>query len=429
MMRFSYSIILFLLMVLCAQALGVERFPPPDFETGYTLPQIQVPAARPEYWEYVDVAVLFIALCLASYFVLKLRRRWPVYALMVFSVLYFGFWRKGCVCSVGSVGNVVLSVFDAEYILPIAAMMFFILPLLFTLFFSRTFCAAVCPLGAVQDLVLVHPVKVPPWLEASLRILGYLYLSLAVAFAATGSAFIICRYDPFVSFFRFSGNIHMWVLAGCFILAGIFVGRPYCRFFCPYGIILRNVSRLSRWRVTITPDECIKCRLCEDSCPFGAISKSTTDWPERDYAKSKRRLGILILLLPVLVLLGGWGGYGAHEVLSRVDATVRLADLIYLEETGQVTDTTDASSAFRGTGRTVKQLYEEANMIENKFATGSIILGAFLGLVIAVKLILGSVRWRREDYEADRAGCYACGRCFSYCPREKVRREGLKAKS
>jgi NosR/NirI family nitrous oxide reductase transcriptional regulator len=416
-------------MALCTQAFGVERFPPPDFESGYTLPQTQVPAARPGYWEYADVAVLFIALCLASYFVLKLRRRWPVFALMIFSLLYFGFWRKGCVCSVGSVGNVTLSIFDAEYILPVAALLFFILPLLFTLFFGRTFCAAVCPLGAVQDLVLVHPVKVASWLEASLRILGYLYLSLAVTFAATGSAFIICRYDPFVSFFRFNGNIHMWILAGCFILAGIFVGRPYCRFFCPYGIVLRNLSRLSRWRVTITPDDCIKCRLCEDSCPFGAINKATADWPERDYEKNKKRLGLLILLLPVLLLLGGVAGYNSHKVLSRVDATVRLADRIYLEETGQVTDTTDASSAFRGTGRTVKQLYEEAGRIENKFANGSIILGAFLGLVIGIKLILGSIRWRREDYEADRAGCYACGRCFSYCPREKVRREALKAKS
>ena len=321
-MRFSYSIILFLLMVLCAQAFSVERFPPPDFESGYSLPQTQVPAVREGYWEYVDAGVLLAALCAGSYFVLKLRRRWPVFALMIFSLLYFGFWRKGCVCSVGSVGNVVLSIFDAEYILPVAAMLFFILPLLFTLFFGRIFCAAVCPLGAVQDLVLVQPVKVPSWLEAALRLLGYLYLSLAITFAATGSAFIICRYDPFVSFFRFSANIHLWIIGACFILAGIFVGRPSCRFFCPYGIILRNISRLSRWRVKIAPDECIKCRLCEDSCPFGAINKATTDWPERDYAKSKKRLGFLILLLPVLVLLGGLAGYTSHKAVSYTHLTL-----------------------------------------------------------------------------------------------------------
>ena len=149
-----------------------------DFESGYQLPQLQVPPTRPDYWEYIDAAVLLAALSLASLLVLKPRRRWAIFSLMVFSVLYFGFHRKGCICSVGSVGNVVLSVFDSAYILPVGAMLFFILPILFTLFFGRTFCAAVCPLGGLQDLVLVRPVNVPPWLENTLRLLGYLYLGL-----------------------------------------------------------------------------------------------------------------------------------------------------------------------------------------------------------------------------------------------------------
>jgi hypothetical protein len=115
MMRFSFSIILFLILILCAEAFAIERFPPPDFESGYTLPQTQVPSARRDYFEYIDAGVLLAVLCLASFFILKLRRRWLVFCLMVFSVLYFGFWRKGCVCSVGSVGNVVLSMFDTDY--------------------------------------------------------------------------------------------------------------------------------------------------------------------------------------------------------------------------------------------------------------------------------------------------------------------------
>ena len=73
---------------------------------------------------------------------------------------------------------------------------------MFTLFFGRTFCAAVCPLGAVQELVAVRPVKVPRWLDQALGLLAYVYLGAAVMFAATGTAFLICRYDPFVGFFR-----------------------------------------------------------------------------------------------------------------------------------------------------------------------------------------------------------------------------------
>ena len=42
-----------------------------------------------------------------------------------------------------------------------AVIAIFALPLVFTLFFGRSFCASVCPLGAVQELVAVRPVQVP----------------------------------------------------------------------------------------------------------------------------------------------------------------------------------------------------------------------------------------------------------------------------
>jgi ferredoxin len=152
----------------------------------------------------------------------------------------------------------------------------------------------------------------------------------------------------------------------------------------------------------------------------------TADWPAHDYDKSKKRLAFLILLLPVLVLSAAWAVSTAGDLMSRTHATVRLADRINLEESGKVKETTDASSAFWATGRQVKELYAEASDIQAAIKTGSWLLGAFLGLVIALKLIGHSVRRTRIDYEADRAGCLACGRCFEYCPREHVRLKETK---
>lgn len=422
MIRLAYTIIFTAVLLLSSGiASGLERFPPPDFESGYVQPSPTTPNPRQDVYEYVDVVLLLAALSLSSYLVLRRRNRRAILGLCIVSLIYFGFWREGCVCPIGAIQNIVLSIFDREYAMPIAVMLFFLLPLIFALFFGRTFCAAVCPLGAIQDLVLLRQTSIPEWLESGLRLFAYVYLAAAVLFAATGSAFIICRYDPFVSFFRLSGNFNMLILGACFLLIGVFIGRPYCRFVCPYGVILRQLSRISKWRVSITPDDCIKCRLCEDSCPFGAIKEPAADWSVQDYKKGKKRLAFLMLLLPVLVFSCGWIGSAFRPVTSRVHATVRLADRIYLEETGQVEDTTDASTAFRATGKEVKDLYAEALDIQGNFRLGGWFFGGFVGLVIALKLIGLSIRRQRTDYEADRAGCLACGRCFEYCPKEHVR--------
>jgi len=409
------------LQTLSLDALGELRFPPPEFESGYRFPQTTSPAARSAVYEYVDAAVLLATLLLATYLILKRRSRRAVYALMIFALLYFGFWRDGCICPIGAIQNVTLTVFDSGYAIPISAGIFFVLPLVFTLFVGRTFCGAVCPLGAIQDAVLLHPVAVPRWLESGLRLGAYTYLGTAVLFAAIGNSFLICRYDPFIGFFRLTGNWNVLIIGTALLLIGLFIGRPYCRFLCPYGVLLRQMSRLSKWRVTITPNECIKCRLCEGACPFGAIREPTGDWPQGEYKIAKRRLALFLLLLPILVVSGGWGGYTLKERLARVHPKVRTAERVYLEETGKVEGTTNASKAFRATGRTSEELYQEATAIRGRFALGGALLGGFIGLVVAGKLVALSVQRRRSDYEADRAGCFACGRCYQYCPKERER--------
>ena len=404
-------------------ASGSERFPPPQFESGHELPLTTVPSPRSSTYEFLDMAVLLGALSLASWLALKKRSRRGIFYLTIFSLVYFGFWREGCVCPIGAIQNVTLALFDSTYAVPVTVIFFFALPLVFTLFFGRTFCAAVCPLGAIQDLVLIHPLQLPRWLEYPLGLLGYVYLGAAVLFAATGSAFIICQYDPFVSFFRLSGSLEILILGVCFLLIGLFIGRPYCRFFCPYGAILRILSKFSRWRVTTTPDECIQCRLCENACPFGAIQTPYTAPPPSSYRAGRIKLLVLTFLFPFVIIAFGWAGTRLAPTFSRMNSRVRLAERIHLEETGRIEDTIDESDAFRATGQPIEELYDEAIQIGSRFTWGSMLFGVFVGLVAMFKLIALITRRTRNDFEPDRGRCVSCGRCFDYCPREHARRK------
>ncbi len=417
---------LVLLLTAAVMSRAAEFIPLPTFSS-YEIPSTQNPAARAMWRDYLDVAALFAGLSLASYLAVKKRSRRGLFLLTIASLAWFGFWRKGCICPIGAIQNVALALCDSNYIVPISALAFFVLPLIFTLFFGRTFCAAVCPLGAVQELVAIRPVRTPAWLDHALGLLAYVYLGAAVVFTVTGAAFIICRYDPFVGMFRLGASANMLILGGCFLVVGVFVGRPYCRYLCPYGAILGLLSKISKWHVKIPPERCIQCRLCEDACPYGAIREPTVKPSAAQRSRARRRLAGLILLVPALIALGAVLGRNMEVPLAWLHPTVRLAEHMHQDEAGQTPQPSPENEnliheieAFRNSGRSVEDLYREATALTATFGVAGAWLGAWVGLVIGIKLIHLSIRRRRTDYVPDRAGCLSCGRCFWYCPGEQA---------
>ncbi|MEI7724526.1 MAG: 4Fe-4S binding protein [Bacteroidota bacterium] len=411
--------LLFLMTLLTFQFLnvyGVQRFPKPEFESGYVQPETLQPASHANMMTIIDVLVLLITLSIVSWLVLKKRSRILVFWASVFSLIYFGFFRKGCICSIGAIQNVTLAIFDSSYIIPLMALAFFIIPLIFTLFFGRTFCAGVCPFGAVQDLVSFSPQKLDTRVNAVLGLIPYIYLGLAVLYAATGTDFIICRYDPFVGIFRFDATFGMFIFAGTLLVSGIFIARPYCRFLCPYGVLLNWISRFSWKHITITPTSCIQCRLCEDSCPYDAIDIPVTEKNPESRSATVRKLIMICILVPFFTVLGGWTVSRMHETLAGLNGKVRLAQTLLAP--AATTDQPEAFEvvAYKSSGKPVSQVYAEASQVLNRFYLGSWILGCFLGLVFGITLAFQLIVKYSTDYIPNKGTCFSCARCVDYCP-------------
>ena len=417
-LKFIFFILYFLLspVSLFAQE---QRFPKPEFDTGYVQPTPETPEPRGLALEYFDVLILLLVLSLATYFALKSRSRQGVLWLSIFTLIYFGFYRNGCICSIGAIQNVALTFSDPNYAISLNVLLFFILPLLFALFVGRVFCAGACPLGAIQDLVVVKPISLPKWLNKTLGLIPYIYLALAVLFAATGTDFIICRYDPFVGIFRMDAKFHMIVLGISFLLMGMFVARPYCRFLCPYGVLLSWMSRFSKWHLTITPSKCIQCKLCTNSCPFDAIDFPTN---EKEVIKSglgPKRFITYAVVIPIWIAAGVFVGAKSHTFLSKANANVYLAELLISQpELKNDPDNIDIQT-FLASGKSLQTLVEEAEIIREKFYIGSKLAGGFLGLVIGLTLLNTVVFRKRQDYEPHKGNCFSCARCIDYCPVEK----------
>lgn len=418
MIRFlKYIFLLIVLTIGSVNSMAAEaqqRFPKPEFATGYSQPNTTVPHARFQLLEYLDVTILLVVLLVTTWMVLKKRSRIGVFWISVFSLLYFGWYREGCICAVGSVQNIVLGIVDPTYAIPLTALAFFLLPLIFALFAGRIFCAGACPLGAIQDIIVFKPIELPKWIQKVLGLIPFLYLGLAVLLVATKSEFIICRYDPFVGFFRWDAPFHMIVLGILFLVVGIFVARPYCRFFCPYGVLLGWMSKFSSHHMTITPSACIQCKLCANSCPFGAINEPVVETGNR--RSNVNRLMIYFLVLPLWIGIGGYAGSKMHVQLSRFNRTVYLADLI-IEHPEMKNDPNNIDvRTFMSLGKSTETLISEAVVIRNQFNTGCWVLGGFMGLIIGSSLIRLSTFRKREDWEPDKTNCLSCARCMPYCP-------------
>jgi NAD-dependent dihydropyrimidine dehydrogenase PreA subunit len=251
-----------------------------DIGASYELPIVQHVAPRSTWWYLADVVVLAVGLVAAAMVAHRWRRRWMAVSITIISLGYFGFFRQGCVCPIGATQNVAAAIVDPTLAVPFVVLVFFLMPLIAALLVGRVFCGGVCPLGAIQDIVLLRPVQLPRYVDRWGGWLKYVYLAAAVWFAAlpAGSRdFIICRFDPFVGFFRLNGSAWILVVGAGLLLLGTVVGRPYCRFLCPYGGLLAIVSRFALIPVTISPDEQLDCGLCAESCPFGAIRNLRAD--------------------------------------------------------------------------------------------------------------------------------------------------------
>ncbi len=415
---FQSKILPFLFFLIALPGLAeerVERFPAPDFKSGYVMPRTETsPVARTRTREWVDVGMLLVFLAAGSYLIYHKRSRNWTLGLTIAGLAYFGFYRQGCVCSIGSIQNVAYAI-GSHGPLPWTVGAFFVLPLLFALFYGRVFCSGVCPLGAIQDL----PVNVPVWVELPLSMLAWAYLGLGVLFAWIGSDFFICRYDPFVGFFRLSGPAHM-ILAGGIVLAlCVFVGRVYCRFFCPFGVLLRLMSKFSRKTLSITPRDCVDCRLCEASCPFGAI-RTPLPVLQKNIEQEKRRLAWAMAVAPGLVVVFAVLGYLASGALSRMDYTVALAEMVQHEASNPSLTPAHEVRAFRATGVGSEQLFAKAAAVQRRYAVGTPIFGAWMGIAIGGRSIGLLLRRRRKSgYIADEGACVACARCYTSCPVEK----------
>lgn len=157
--------------------------------------------------------------------------------------------------------------------------------LLLVIVANKFICAWGCQLGTLQDLIfrlnrnkddrkgLIRQLKVPFIVSNGIRIAFFAALTTAAFVWATD---IVEGIDPFKIFKPQVLGLAGAGFIGVVLVLSLLTYRPWCHFFCPFGLAGWVAEKISVFKIQVDYDKCVACGTCEKACPstvMGAILK------------------------------------------------------------------------------------------------------------------------------------------------------------
>lgn len=109
---------------------------------------------------------------------------------------------------------------------------------------SGHYCAHVCPFGSAQELagkLSRRKLRITPRVLRVLTALRNLLWGVLMALLLTGTCSAWIDYELFTAFIYSSASVWVIVLAVLFLVLSVWVPRPYCRFVCQTGALMKSV--------------------------------------------------------------------------------------------------------------------------------------------------------------------------------------------
>lgn len=124
-----------------------------------------------------------------------------------------------------------------------ASLLVVVVALLYPLFGKPAhYCAHLCPFGSAQDLagkLTKRKPLLPHHLVKALSAFRLLLWAVLTALMMTGTWTAWMDYELFTAFIYSSASIWVIALAVLFLILSVWVPRPYCRFVCPTGSLIK----------------------------------------------------------------------------------------------------------------------------------------------------------------------------------------------
>lgn len=165
---------------------------------------------------------------------------------------------------------------------------------------GRMTCGWLCPFGLLQDAlkkITTRKARLPRWM-GKLKYVALVVLVVALPFFLMETWY--CKLCPAGGLeggipWAAGGSLGaeameglaigrlFWVkmvILGGFLLAMVYVKRPFCRTFCPLGAIFALFNKVSLVRLHLDRSSCNDCGMCSRVCPVDLDVVRELDSPE-----------------------------------------------------------------------------------------------------------------------------------------------------
>ena len=149
-----------------------------------------------------------------------------------------------------------------------ATLHYFIAKIIGPVIFNRGWCGWACWTAMVLDFL---PWRKPEGRIRNLGVLRYIHflfsLGIVLYFWFIVEAQDIYTHSGAELYWLFIGNIAYYAVA--IVLAGFLKdNRAFCKYVCPIPTFQKILSRFALLKMSIDPEKCTECGLCEKNCPM-----------------------------------------------------------------------------------------------------------------------------------------------------------------
>jgi polyferredoxin len=195
--------------------------------------------------------------------------------LYVISIILFGIVLGSDPSPMGTIKDAIV-LFGINKVIFFPRMAALLVFLVLVLLANKYICSWGCQFGVLQDLIfrinrndkkskgIIKQYKPSFLVTNTIRIIFFVVFTMIAFIWAMD---LVEWIDPFKIYNPSVLSYIGWIFIGFILVLSLFIYRPWCHLFCPFGLVGWLLEKVSIYKITVNYETCTACQACAKACP------------------------------------------------------------------------------------------------------------------------------------------------------------------